>query len=96
MRTHPLHRLDAAENIRNHDIVVVRVKPAFIPHLAASIGVERRVIEHHLHAFARACLRNAHPVFNNGQHLALLRSCFAVAFKNCFRQARGKQGSHWP
>ena len=71
VRAHALHRLPT-QNIANNHVVVVRIEPAGIAHLAAGIGVKRGVIEHDLHGLAGICLRHPGAILDDGQHFAVL------------------------
>ena len=52
MRAHALHRIGHAFDFGDDGVVVFGVEPAHIAHLSASLGVEGRVVEHDLAAFA--------------------------------------------
>ena len=82
MRAHALHRLRAAQHLRHDRVVIVGAQPAVVAHLATGVGVERGVVEHHLHLFAGLCSGHTHAVAHNGQHLAMLRLKLAIAFKH--------------
>src|SRR5271165_5783410 len=53
MCSNTLNRVIASRHFRDNGIVIVRIKPAAIPHLPARLRIERRVIENDFPRFAR-------------------------------------------
>src|SRR5579859_3239261 len=66
-----------------HDgVVLVVIKPSGVAHLAAGIGIKRRMIENNFALFARLQFFYALPITNDSQYLAVARFGLAVAFED--------------
>ena len=86
MRPHALNRVIASRHFGNDSVVIVRIKPSAIPHLPASLGIKRRVIENDLARFASLEFLHALPVVDDRQHLAAVRPRLPVSFELRFRK----------
>src|SRR5450631_4490239 len=86
MRSNALNRVIAPCHLGDHSIVIVRVKPAVISHLPASLRIERSVVENDLAGLAGLELLRPLPVVNDGQNLAAVRPRLLVSLKLRFRK----------
>ncbi len=86
MREDSLHRLGAAEHLRNHHISVIGIEPAMIADLAAGVGIKAGVVEHNFGGLARFDFLRAHAILHQRQHFAVGRDELPIAFEDGLRQ----------
>ena len=86
MRPHSLNRVITSRHFGDDGVVIVGIKPSPVPHLPASLGIKRRVIENDLARFASLEFLHSLPVMNDGQHLAPIRPRLPISFKLRFRK----------
>ncbi len=90
MGAHTLHGIRYAFDIGDERVVVFGVEPADVADLSAGIGVEGRVIENDLAAFAGLQLLRADTSavlgLDDGEDFAVVGARLAVAFKFRLRQ----------
>ncbi len=90
MRANALHGIGHAFDLGDQRVVIVGVEPAHIANLSAGFGVEGRVVEHDLAAFAGLQFLRADAGsvvrLDDGQHLASGGERLVVAFELGARQ----------
>ena len=81
MRSHALNRRVASRHFGDDGIVIVGVKPSLVANLPTGFGIERRVIENDFACSPRLEFLRALPVFDDGQHFAVVGASLPIAFK---------------
>src|SRR5437868_11931199 len=70
---HTLHRHHTSTDLGDDRIVLVVVKPSGIAHLAAGVGIKRRVVENDFAVFAGLQFADALAAFDDDQYFAATR-----------------------